>query len=297
VSSKEISIVIPSLNSMTIHETLDSLRAQDYDLTDIEIIVVGLDDHGLVIEDEVVRFVSTGGPVCAAAARNIGMGEARGDHFLFIDSDCVAARDWVHRLMERHALGEKVVGGGVAFAHDSYWALCDNVSRFHEFLADSEPGYRPFLPTLNLSVAREVALKAGPLDESLQHGEDIDWTIRLRKLGHRLCFEPRAIVCHRPSRRSLKAVLHHSAQSGYNMCEVRLRHSDILRTPSLLRSPAAILALSPIAALRITGGIFARHPSLLRYVHTLPVVFLTKMAWCLGAARRARLMKASAKFV
>lgn len=289
---REMSIVIPSLNSVTVDRTLDSLRAQTRPLTDAEIIVVGLDEPGLVTEDRITRFISTGEPVSAAAARNIGMGEATGRYLLFIDSDCVAAPDWVDRLMEPHMQNEEVVGGGVAFLPDGYWALADNVSRFHEFLVGGKPGYRRYLPTLSLSVSRKVARQVGGFDERLPGaaGEDVDWTIRITKLGYRLYFEPRAIVYHQPSRIGVNAVLEHWLQSGHNMSRVRLRHADVLRAPFLLRSRLGMLSLSPIISLYVTGAVFVRNRSLVRYLHTLPAVFLTKMAWCLGASRQVRLM-------
>ena len=281
----ELSIIVPSLNSVTIDRTLDSLRGQTRPLAGTEIIVVGLDDAALVKEDRLVRFVSTGKAVCAAAARNIGMEEANGQYFLFIDSDCVAEADWMEKLMARHVLGEKVVAGGVAFGQGSYWALCDNVSRLHEFVASGEPRHLRYAPTLNLSVASEVARDVGGFNEGLHSGEDIDWTIRVANLGHVIYFEPRALVYHSPDRNSFSAVMRYAAESGFNMAHVRLRYPDVLRAPFLLRYRWGILALSPVVSLCVTAMIFVRNPWLVRYLHTLPVVFATKMAWCVGAAQ------------
>jgi glycosyltransferase involved in cell wall biosynthesis len=289
VHDAEVSIIIPSLNSLTIGKTLDSLRRQTRPLGGTEIIVVGLDDPGLVREDRLVRFVSTGKAVCAAAARNIGMEQAEGQYFLFIDSDCVAEADWVERLMARHLLGEKVVAGGVAFGPGSYWALCDNVSRLHEFVAEGEPRHLHYAPTLNLSVSSEVAREVGGFNESLRTGEDIDWTMRVTGLGHDICFEPRALVHHSPHRNSFSAVMRYAAESGFNMAHVRLRYPEVLRAPSLLRHQAWLLILSPAISLFATAQIYLVHLSLPRYIHTLPIVYLSKVAWCLGAVRRAGL--------
>ena len=291
VSSKDISVVIPSLNSTTIDQTLDSLRAQTYSLAGAEIIVVGLDNPGLVKEDGIIRFVSTVRPVCAAAARNIGMQEAKGRYFLFIDSDCIAATDWIERLMARHVLGDKVVGGGVVFGEAGYWALCDNVSRLHEFAAYMESGHRPYLPTLNLSVHKEVAEEVGGFNETLPTGEDVDWTVRIGKAGYGLYFEPRAIVYHRPSRNNLPTVLKYAVQSGADMVQVRLRYPDVLQAPFLFRHEGWVLTLSPLISFYVTAKIFSRHLSVLRYFYTVPIVYLTKMGWCLGAARRVRSMR------
>ena len=135
------------------------------------------------------------------------MAEARGKYFLFIDSDCVAEADWIEKLMTRHARGEKVVAGGVAFGPGSYWALCDNVSRLHEFVASGQPRRLCYAPTLNLSVAGDVAQEVDGFNEGLRTGEDIDWTIRLVELGHSIYFEPRALVHHSPHRNSFSEVM------------------------------------------------------------------------------------------
>ena len=287
----ELSIIIPSLNSLTIDRTLDSLRRQTWPLAGTEVIVVGLDDPALVKEDRLVRFVSTGKPACAAAARNIGMAEAKGQYFLFIDSDCVAEADWIEKLMARHALGENVVAGGVAFGQGSYWALCDNVSRLHEFVASGEPRRLHYAPTLNLSVASEVAREVDGFNEGLHTGEDIDWTLRVVRLGYGIYFEPSALVHHSPDRNSFSVVTKYAAESGFNMAHVRLRYPDVLRTPFPLRHEAWLLTLAPVVSFYATARIYFEHSSLLRYLHTVPIVYLTKVAWCLGAARRIRSMR------
>lgn len=284
----EVSVIIPNLSSPIVDQTVASLHKQTYRATGLETIVIGLDEPGLVLRDENVRFISTRQPVCAAAARNIGIEEAKGRFLVFIDADCVAAPDWLDKLMARHQRGEDVVGGSVWFAADNYWTLCDNISMFHEFLPSRKPGPRPYLPTLNLSVRREVAQEVGKFDESFPgaSGEDIDWTIRIRQLGHELYFEPAAVVYHLPERQTFRSILAHWWRSGQSMVRVRLRYADVLHTPSLVKSPVWLLGLSPLVSAYVTQRTFLRNPSLLRYLHTLPVVFLTKMAWCLGAARQ-----------
>lgn len=290
----ELSVIIPNLNSPLVDRTIASLYKQTYRAAGLEIIVVGLDEPGLVPRDEDVRFISTKQPVCAAAARNIGIEEAKGRFLVFIDADCVAASYWLDKLMARHRQGEDVVGGSVAFTADNYWTLCDNISMFHEFLPSTKAGPRPYLPTLNLSVRREVAREVGKFDESFPgaSGEDIDWTIRIRQRGYRLYFEPQAVVYHWPPRRTLGSVLTHWQRAGYNMARVRLCYADLFKTPSLVRSEIWLLILSPLVSLYVTARIFLPDRHLWPYFHTVPVVYLTKLAWCLGAARRARYERA-----
>ena len=76
---------------------------------------------------------------------------------------------------------------------------------FHEFVPGLPPGPRLLLPTLNLSLRREVFESVGGMDESFPGAaaEDADWTIRIRRGGRRLWFDPAAVVAHAPARTCL----------------------------------------------------------------------------------------------
>src|SRR5688572_21591436 len=99
------SIVVPSYRSAaTIARCLRSLIAQDAPF-DYEVIVVDSSDDGTA---ELVRRDFPG--VCLhhlpdrvgpETARNIGAKHAKGAILAFLDSDCIAPRDWLRRLVAR----------------------------------------------------------------------------------------------------------------------------------------------------------------------------------------------------
>jgi GT2 family glycosyltransferase len=282
-----LSIVIPNLHSPIIDQTLASIRAQRFDLSVVEVLVVGLDAPGLVRQDALVRLISTGHPVPPAVARNIGLRAARGDIVVFIDADCVAEPDWLARLTAPYAdPNVTVVGGAVTFEAENYWTLADNLSTFHEFLVGTAPGPRQLLASLNLSARREVLLAVGGFDERYPRaaGEDADLSYRLRAAGHTLLFEPRAVVHHRPTRRTPIALLRHAANFG--RYSVKLRPTGDSGVGNwLLRHPPLLLALAPGIAAWAATRIFLRQPRLLRYAHTWPAIYAAKLAWCWGATR------------
>ena len=279
-----LSVIIPNLNSSVIHQTLDALRHQTGDLPQMEVLIIGIDEPGLVIEDHLVRFIPTDPATNAAVKRNIALRVAQGDLFLFTDADCIPAFDWIATHLARHRQGEQIVGGAVTFARFPYLTLADNLSAFHDLLPCTQAGPRPYLATANLSVQRQMVECAGVMDESLDRAHDLDWTVRFRSLGYSLYFEPRAIVFHDPPRRTWRTVLAHWTDDAPDTLPVRLRHRHLLHTPRLAAHRSIFLWGAPVVAAWATARTFS-HPGTRRYLHALPVVYLTKLAWCWAAWR------------
>jgi hypothetical protein len=101
--------------------------------------------------------------------------------------------------------------------------------------------------------------------------------------GYRLFFEPRAVVAHRPGRATWGAVVRHWRRLGHNGARVRWRYAAEYATPRLARRGLWWRALAPLIAARITAGIYA-DPAFWRYWRSLPVVYVAKILYCLGAA-------------
>lgn len=115
--------------------------------------------------------------------------------------------------------------------------------------------------------------------------EDLEWTVRFRMLGYRLYFEPRAVIFHDPPRDTWSAVWGHWTGDAHDTLRVRLRYADLLQTPRLARYRPIFLWGAPLVAAWATARTFGHSDVLRRYWHTLPVVYLTKLAWCWGAFR------------
>lgn len=286
-----VAVIIPSLNAPTLARALAAVGRQESGRQEspeppAEVIVVGRDEAGVTAAFPTVRFIDTGAPVCAARARNLGMAAAPAANvFLLLDADCIPRPDWLARHRARHAAGETVVGGAVELSGSNYWAQSDNVSMFHEFVPQLPPGPRLLLPTLNLSLRREVFAAVGGLDESFPGAaaEDADWTIRIRRAGHRLWFDPTAVVAHAPARTTRRDVARHWRNLGHNAVRVRLRYADEFGTPRGARRAAWWRLLAPLIAARVTAGVYAKR-SLRAHWPNLPVVYATKILYCLGAA-------------
>jgi glycosyltransferase involved in cell wall biosynthesis len=282
-----VSIIIPTRDSTTIDKTIASLFIQTAFKSVLEILVIGVDAYGLVKETPPVRFISTSAPVTAPVARNIGINQALGSVMVLIDSDCIAKPDWLASLLHAWSEGRQIVGGSVAYDERPYLRLCYNLTMFHEFLPHRSSGSRSNLGTLNLLVSRQVIDQVGLFDEGLPRCQDTEWTLRMRHFDRELYFEPLAIVRHLPTVRPLPSLLKLWYDTGFFSSRIRQKYPGLLSPPPFSKFPLLLILFSPVVAALVSVRIFLYDLHLLRNLHTLPVIFLTKVAWCVGAAAQA----------
>jgi cellulose synthase/poly-beta-1,6-N-acetylglucosamine synthase-like glycosyltransferase len=284
-----ISVVIPSLNAPLIAHTVESILQYSRGEPLEEIIVVGLDNRGLIPVRDRVRFICTERPVNAARARNIGHRAASGEIVCFIDADCIAMEGWPRHFATHFAEGRSVVGGGVELTAGNCWSVSDNVTAFGSSLSCMPPGERPYLPTLNLALRRRLLEEAGGFDEAFSIGEDMDLSYKLRRLGYSLHFEPRASVQHCHDRTSARAVWRHMSSLGEMWMPVRARYEDLVRRPMRTqmaqRAPLGLALFGPIMATVDVARLFCRTVALRPYWRMAPALVWARLAWYVGVAR------------
>lgn len=191
-----ISVIIPCLNTeQNIYSVLKSLAQQS--ILPEEVIVV---DNGS--RDQTVRktqdFINTHKELNvvlsaeskkgAAAARNKGIGMAKGDIMAFIDSDCIADRDWIRNIKAAYSDSATVAVGGQILGYEPT-NLVEKVQSIDEAWVSEKPMIKVerrsnfmignLLATCNCSYRRDVLEKLGKFNESFLIGEDADLYLRL----------------------------------------------------------------------------------------------------------------------
>lgn len=188
------SVIIPVYNRIDeVDELLRSLLAQSE--RNFEVIIVedgSTQPCGAAVEDARSRgldvryfFKENEG---RSIARNYGMERARGDYFVFFDSDCVIPPDYFRNLAK--SLEEKPLDcfGGPDAAHSSFTDTQKAINYSMTSLLTTggirggKISLEKFVPrTFNMGFSRQVYESVGGFREMFS--EDIDMSTRIRRAG------------------------------------------------------------------------------------------------------------------
>jgi GT2 family glycosyltransferase len=232
--------------------------------------------------------ITTGRNVGLGSAYNVGVRAARGERLLFLDTDCIPQEDWIERM--NGALEDRpLVAGAVGNLGGSYWVTAHNIAQFHPFLPGRPAGSVRFVAGANMGICRALLTELGGFEEGRRTASDMELILRAARKGYRPWFAPDAIITHAPEyRHSLFAVLRYASEHARQTILLRRLHREVLDLPITLRSASLLSLTAPLIAAAITVRIFGSNPRLWRWLHTAPVVFAAKVAWCRGAAASLR---------
>lgn len=195
-----------------------------------------------------LRRERSGGP---AAARNLGAGSVRSDVLAFVDSDCLPDPRWLSSLVAEladpavAAAGGRLLparpGGSWLERYDATRSQLDLGAHY----AEARPRDRvPYLVSASLAVRRSAFEEVGGFEEALRFGEDVDLSWRLHARGHRLVYQPRALVRHH-HRGSVRAFV--TTRANYAASEAALLERHPAQGRWLTLTPGLLVALGGTA--------------------------------------------------
>ncbi|PKO05981.1 MAG: hypothetical protein CVU41_09330 [Chloroflexi bacterium HGW-Chloroflexi-3] len=285
----DLSIIIPNLHSPIIDRTIQSLLDQKTDYS-YEIIIIGQDKFNLTgnfIREDII-FLETEKPTPPGIARNMGVSQSKGNFIFFIDADCIASQNWIdtHMSLHQKSQGPILIGGGVTFGLSNYLELVDNVSTFHENMRHIKAGKKSLLPSLNMSLSRDLWDETGGFNPKYPYpsGEDAEFTTKLFLRYDCLWFEPEAFIYHKHNRQSLLDIIKHSYLFGKYSIKGNKNFQEDLHIPLVLRNKWLTIFLSPLMSIYIIFKMLFIEKLPIKYWHTIPIIFFLKIVWCLGLA-------------
>ena len=240
------SCIIPVYNRPgELKDLLSSLLCQTY--TQFEVVVV--EDGSTILCDEVVTSFNQSLSIRyfyqentgQGFARNFGMQQAKGDFFVILDSDVLLPPTYFEQLKEAiHSRSLDAFGGPDAaaadfsplqkamdFAMTSFWTTGGIRGKLKNPAAYQARGF-------NMGVSREVFARLGGFVDP-NRGEDIEWSIRIKKAGFRLELVSEVFVYHK-RKNTLWSFAKQGFSFGRNRVNVSRFHPEAIKLVHALPS-------------------------------------------------------------
>jgi len=279
-SSPSISVIVPAYNAAeTLGECLAALLEQSTPRGEYEVIVVddgSTDSTPEIVKRYEVRLLSqpNQGP---GAARNLGVSQARGEIILFTDADCVPARDWIEEMVRPLAEPDVVaVKGAYRTRQKALLARFIQAEFAERYALLERERYVDFVDSHSAAYRKAEFLAAGSFDPDFLLSEDVDLSYKLSRQGHKMVFNPQAIVYHRHPE-TLGAYLRAKFQRAYWRTKSYRQHpGKMLRdsyTPQGLKAQIGLVFLLGLMVpvwLLLEG----KRPELLRGIASVGSLFI-----------------------
>jgi glycosyltransferase involved in cell wall biosynthesis len=199
----DVSVVIPTRNRRDFLRLalFSVLRQREVDLEVIVVDDASTDDTAEIAggtADSRVRLVRQPSPAGVSAARNRGIGEAKGAWVAFLDDDDLWAPEKLTRqLQATEAAGRTWVYAGDVNVDHELRVLSAFRAPTPEQIMEALPRYNP-IPTggSNVMIRADALEEAGPFDPDLRRTEDWDMWMRVMRTGPPV-YVPHPLVAYR----------------------------------------------------------------------------------------------------
>lgn len=266
------SVIVPVYNRPEeVNELLHSLTLQQYRNFEVIIVEDGstnpcrdiVDNYRDKLQLEYI-FKQNSGP---GPSRNVGYAQAKGEYFVVFDSDCIIPPDYFKIVDDELSRQPFDAWGGPDRAHENFTPL-QRAMAFTMSSVLTTGGIRgkknsvgSFQPrSFNMGISRNVYDKTQGFSFS-RLAEDIELSIRMRKLGFNVVLLAEAFVYHK-RRTTLRQFYHQVSSFGKGRVQVGKAHPGEVKLthwfPALflvgMFSPLIVLPFSlPLAIAALAG--------------------------------------------
>jgi GT2 family glycosyltransferase len=232
------SVIVPYYGERAALEScLHALGRQTLDREMIEVIVVNnRPDRKLVLEGGITYpnvIVLEEQQAGSYAARNRGVGIARGRWLAFTDADCVPDERWLEEGL-RHGARHDPLGGHIQLVGRNPHALAERYDLAFGLDQKSYVEKGGFAATANMIVSRATFDRVGQFDARLRSSGDLEWCKRSARCGHPVAYCPEAIVAH-PTRTTVRQIVRKALRVHGGLFMVRT-HLQVELAPGVFRT-------------------------------------------------------------
>ena len=277
-----LSIIIPVYNDNAgLKKLLPTLMKQSYPKEKYEVIVV---DNGSnqnvteVTQHFEVKLLTENDIQSSYAARNKGIQHARGEVFVFIDSDCRAADDWLYEgIKKMHEAVSDLVGGNVVFSFSEKKTSAEYYDAII-FLRMDEKIKRGICGGANMFVKKSVFDSIGMFLSNVKSGGDVLFTKKATVSGFKLVYAPKAIVYH--STRRFWPLARKMFRVGKGKAEITKMSETLLEREEIkiIQGGGIRKQISPLELRRKID----RSPYQIGWANYLPILFVAYTTLSLG---------------
>ncbi len=235
-----VSVIVPGKNEgQHIYKLANSLKEQTYRNFELIVIDDGSDDQ----TPEICRSLKQNGFIDAyyrndvrggkASAANLGLRYSRGQYIIHLDADCSYDRDAIENILVPFYFDLNIgaIGGNVQVRNYKE-SLCTTLQAIEYMdtisvgrIASSELGIYRVISGAFGAFKKEALDRLGGWD--IGPGLDGDITVKIRKLGYKIHFEPSA-VCQTSVPNTFKKLIKQRLRWDKSLIRFRLRkHRDV----------------------------------------------------------------------
>jgi len=217
-------------------------------------------------------------------ARNVGLRHATGDVVAYIDDDVIVSESWSIHILDSYE-DEKVGGvGGRVLPYSTCREACipvhvqeiderligkvlnDGIVLGNFDVPTSTPIEVDTLIGCNMSFRRKLLIRIGGFDEKFQgncYRDDTDACLRLKRLGYKLVYNPKALVWHKFRGKSTKLSWYY--WTAYNHTYFFLKNFRPLTMKRLLDFLHGLFPYSYYSYVKKSGVKFKLRPLTITY--------------------------------
>jgi len=280
--NRSLSIIIPTHNSeTTIKRCLDSITSQSFPREQFEIIVVddgSTDRTVLIAKESGADSIITTEPCFQGKARNIGASNAKADFLAFIDSDCIAQKDWVKSIMSELKKSDAVTGPIENGNSHSSIAWGEYLIEFSGWDEHRDRGPVRFLPGCNQAYIKKTFERTKGFTES-PSSEDVLFGESLRQAGVVPMFMPTIRINHLSRTDKEKALKNMKLLGKY---AVKARQSNHSIDYSHIMTRRKLIPLLFIGKIIMTLNHSIKARKLTKFISSFPFIVQGIASFCKG---------------